>query len=93
VKPADAWAGEPNLALSPDGEKVAVSSVTRRGVDIWEMDSGRLLSALPERPTAVEWLEWSPDSQRLAVVHGDGEIAIWNLTEVEQVLSHLGLNP
>jgi WD40 repeat protein len=87
------WPGEQNLLLSPHGARVAVVSVNRRSVDVWEMKSGRLLIALPERAAGVAWLSWSPDNQRLAVSRSTGEVAIWDLAEAERVLTGLGLSP
>lgn len=81
-----------NLCLSPDGAKLALSSPSRLGVDIWDPKTGRLLISLAEQSGTVWWLAWSPDSQRLAVSRSDGEVAIWNLTEVDRVLADLGLH-
>jgi hypothetical protein len=36
---------------------------------------------------------WSLDGQRLAVSRAGGEIEIWNLSEIESVLSDLELAP
>ena len=41
---------------------------------------------------AGRWVAWSPDSQRLAVTHASGEIAIWNLREAERILAELHLS-
>src|SRR5260221_7071544 len=82
-----------SLALSPDETKVAVESVSARGVDLWDPRTGRLLYSLTEQDGTLWWLAWSPDSQRLAVSRSNGDIAIWNLPEIERVMAGLGLSP
>jgi WD40 repeat protein len=62
------------------------------GVDLRDPATGKLLYALPDEPSAIWWLAWSPDSQRLAVSRANGEIAVWNLREIETQLGQLGLN-
>ena len=86
---ADVW----NFCLSPDGSKLAFDTRSVLGVEVWDPKTGKMLYSLPEENGTVYWLAWSPDSQRLAVSRDNGEIAIWNLREVEQVLVKLGLNP
>jgi len=75
------------LCLSPDGTKLALSSPSVLGVDIWDSSSGQLLYALPEQESTVLWLAWSPDSQRLAVSRSSGSIALWNLNAIQGVLA------
>lgn len=88
-----ASAAEPGLCLSPDGARLALSSISRLGVDIWDPKTGRLLYSLPDQSGTVYWLEWASDSRRLAVSRSNGDIAIWNLPEIERVLAQLGLDP
>jgi WD40 repeat protein len=83
----------PSVCLSPDDSKVAVNSRTGLGVDIWDPKTGRLLYSLPDQNGTVYWLAWSPDSQRLAVSRSNGDIAIWNLKDIQQILTRIGLNP
>src|SRR5438552_17092243 len=71
-----------NLCLSPNGAKLALVSPTILGVELWDSKTGQLLYSLPEQNSAVSWLDWSPDSHRLAVSRSNGEIAIWNLPEI-----------
>ena len=61
-------------------------------MDLWDLQTGRLLYSLPDEEGTLWWLAWSPDSQRLAVSRSNGDIAIWNLKEVERVLAKLGLD-
>ena len=55
-------------------------------------DRPACFTLLPDQEGTVWWLAWSPDSQRLAVSRSNGDIAIWNLKEVERVLAKLGLD-
>jgi len=89
-QPRPPW-GQANLCLSPDGTKLAITSVSSLGVDIWDFKTGRILYSLPDQEGTVWWLAWSPESQRLAVSRSNGDIAVWNLNEVERVLAKLGL--
>jgi serine/threonine protein kinase/WD40 repeat protein len=82
-----------NLRASPNESKLAMVSVSGLGVDLWNPATGQLLYSLPEEAGAIWWLAWSPDSQQLAVSRANGEIALWNLKEVEAQLSQLGLQP
>jgi WD40 repeat protein len=90
---ADAWAGEPNLALSRDGGLVAVSTISQRGVEILELENGRARMVLPEEPASIEWLSWAPGGERLAVSCSDGRLSIWDLREAERILAGAGLEP
>jgi WD40 repeat protein len=80
-----------NFCLSPDGSRVALSSHSGRGVDVWEVGTGRLLYSLPEQQGVVWWLAWRPDGHRLAVSRSDGDTSIWNLDAVERAVAELGL--
>ena len=81
------------IALSRDGTKLAVSSPSNLGIDIFDRKRGLLLYSLPDQNGTVYWLAWSPDSQRLAVSRSNGDMSIWNLKEAETILTKLGLNP
>ena len=81
------------LCLSPDGSKLAISSESERGLDIWDIKTGTRLYSLPEEAGTVYWLAWSPDSRRVAIARDNGKIAIWDLNTVGQILAKLGLNP
>jgi serine/threonine protein kinase/WD40 repeat protein len=79
------------LRLSPDGSKLALPAISNRGVEIRDPATGKLLYWLPEETGKVFWLAWSPDSRRLAIARGSGNVAIWNFDAVEQTLAEVGL--
>jgi serine/threonine protein kinase/WD40 repeat protein len=79
--------------LSPSQARLAVISQSNRGVEVWDFGKRALLYSLPEQDSAVEWLDWSPDSRRVAVARSDGDIEIWDLATVDDTLAQLGLQP
>jgi WD40 repeat protein len=82
-----------NMRVSPDESRLAMASVSGLSVELWNPATGKLMYSLPEELGTIWWLAWSPDSQKLAVSRANGEIAIWNLKEVEAQLAQLGLQP
>jgi len=52
-------------AISPDGRWVAGGNFKTSGVKVWELESKRLVCALPTRSSA--WATFSPDNRWLAV--------------------------
>jgi serine/threonine protein kinase/WD40 repeat protein/tetratricopeptide (TPR) repeat protein len=85
------WNQDMMCSLSPDGAKLALSSPSSLGVDIWDPKTGQLLYPLPEASGTVYWLAWSPDSRRLSVARSNGDMTIWNLDEMGRILADLGL--
>jgi serine/threonine protein kinase/WD40 repeat protein len=82
-----------NIRVSPDESMLAMLTPSGLGVDLWDPATGQRLYTLPEETGSIWWLAWSPDSRRLAVSRANGEIAVWELQEVEAQLSRLGLTP
>jgi WD40 repeat protein len=80
-----------NLRASPDESKFALVTLSGLGVEIRDVTDGKLIYTLPEEPAAIWWLAWQPDSQRLAISRANGQIAIWNLAEINGQLAKLGL--
>jgi WD40 repeat protein len=91
-KAKNAQAFDYMICLCPDGSKLAISSESERGVDIWDYKTGTRLYSLPDEAGTVYWLAWSPDSRRVAIARDNGKIAIWDLDTVGQILAKLGLN-
>ena len=103
---ADAWdvvadqaslslgsAGEfhaPHLALSRTGQLFAGLSGSD-AVSVWDTLRQEKLFTLQPDGNAVWSLAWSPDERQLAVGFTDGRVALWDLDEVRQELSKLGL--
>lgn len=59
------------VAISPDGERVAVGGWTgptgSNSVYLFERASGRLVGRIAGLPNVINHLAWSPDGQRLAI--------------------------
>jgi serine/threonine protein kinase/WD40 repeat protein len=87
----NATGGQP----SPDGTRVALALAAPTGnhLGIWDTKSGKLLYWLPADSGTALCVAWSQDSQRLAVSFDNGNIVIWELETVGQILAQLGLTP
>ncbi|MCC7376752.1 MAG: protein kinase [Verrucomicrobiales bacterium] len=83
--------GANNFVLSPDGERLAICSATGLGVEVWRPSDGEFLFCLPEGLGAVWGIAWAPDGRRLAVTRSDGDVDVWDVTAVEEVLADTGL--
>jgi WD40 repeat protein len=79
------------LVLSPSGRWLAVTSQSKRGVDIHDFATGELRYSLPDREGTVYWLSWHPAELRLATARDNGDIAIWDLAKIDRQLTDLGL--
>jgi WD40 repeat protein len=86
-----ATGGVYNVAASPDGALIAVVNGTGRGVNVFDLASGRRLLTLPDENGSVWWLAWSPDSRRLAVSRSEGDISVWDVGKGQAVLDEAGL--
>jgi hypothetical protein len=53
--------------------------------------TGTRLYSLPDEDGTIYWLAWSADSRRVAIARDNGNIAVWNLNTVDQILARLGL--
>lgn len=81
------------ICTSPGGSRLAVTSESDRGLDIWDLKTGTRLYALPDGPGTGYWLAGSPDGCRAAIARDNGKINIWDLDVLGQILAKLGLNP
>ena len=73
------------------GRWLAVTSPSKRGVDIHDFATGELRYSLPDREGTVYWLAWHPREPRLAIARDNGDIAIWDLAKIDRQLTELGL--
>ena len=78
------------IAVTHDSSRLAWQ--TGRAATIWDLDRGKLLIALPDEPTSVWNLAWSPRGDRLALGLSDGGIVLWDLREIRAQLAALGLD-
>jgi len=79
------------LVLSYTGRWLAITSPSKRGVDIHDFATGELRYSLPDREGTVYWLAWHPKEPRLAIARDNGDIALWDLAKIDLQLTELGL--
>jgi serine/threonine protein kinase/WD40 repeat protein len=77
--------------LSNDGRWIAVSSVSGKKVEVWDLETKSRLFELPPGETTVYWMAWNPEKTQLAVSRADGTAEIWNIPAVNAELAQLGL--
>lgn len=65
-----------SVALSPDGELVAVGGITPE-ISVWETRTGRPVVKLAGHRDAVLDLDFSPDGRYLASASADGTAMLW----------------
>ncbi len=83
--PAFQWAPAP-------GGRWAATSSPDRAVLIYDLDVGQRVLALPPEDSDVWSLAWAPDRHLLAVGRADGMVAIWDLKQVRDALTELGID-
>jgi WD40 repeat protein len=73
--------GHPPLALSPDGQTLAMTGEagTSRVLQIRDLASGRVIVTLRGHQGEVSSVTFAPDGQRLASGGSDGTVRIWDL--------------
>ncbi|SDE77351.1 WD40 repeat [Myxococcus virescens] len=75
-----------HAALTPDGRTLAgagttVSPTGRKGtVQVWDVGSGTELLRIPETPSPVVELKWTPDGASLIIVYSQGAWNLWHRT-------------
>jgi WD40 repeat protein len=65
------------LAFHPDGQKLAVSSMVQHQVQVRDLETGRVLYALPH-PAGVDEVAWHPEGRLLATACEDRCIYLWD---------------
>lgn len=73
-------AGVASLAVSPDGQQVAVARGDG-GVAVWSTDTGRRLTELRWQERVAKWVAFSPDGTRLLSIGlGESSVRTWDTT-------------
>ncbi len=81
---ATVWA----VDWSPDGKRVASSSVDDNAIRIWDAVSGKQVGII--ETLAGRWVDWSPDGQRIASSSFGGTVLIWDAISGEQIFALSG---
>ncbi len=79
---ADLFSGVVSLAFSPDSKLLATGD-SRCEIQIWEVESGKLLQTLSGHQSWVWSIVFSPDSQLLVSGSDDYSIRVWNWRTAE----------
>jgi WD40 repeat protein len=80
----------PHIALSPDG--LWLAALTRPdAISIWHIPTAKHVLSLRPEGGSVWSLAWDHHSERLAVGHSDGRLAVWHLPRIKQKLAASGL--
>jgi WD40 repeat protein len=79
-------------AISPDGRVAAVArtdpdSATDPGIDLMDVESGKLLHTLAGHGRDLTVLAFSTDGQRLATAGQDDTVKVWDVATGQEVLS------
>ncbi|MBY0524233.1 MAG: WD40 repeat domain-containing protein [Gemmataceae bacterium] len=77
-------------ALSTDGTLLAESKLAE-GINVWNLDTGKKLCALPQQRSRVHCTAFSPDGKIVVTGYGDGMVRCWDTAtgkEVEAFKAH-----
>lgn len=79
------------LAFSPNGRWFAASGVNER-ITLWDVATRRAQSIPRTERLAIDWLAFSPDSQRLvaASARPDGRVRLWDVESGNEVATLSG---
>ena len=69
--------GAHGVAFSPDGRRLATSSVGREAVKLWDLSTHRELMTLPGQGSDFAFVAFSPDGQWLAACNTEGQLHLW----------------
>jgi WD40 repeat protein/nucleoside phosphorylase len=80
-----------SVAVSPDGKTFACAG-SQQPIELWELETGKLLRILTEHSGTVYSVAFSSDGKTLASGGEDNTIKLWNVEtgELLQTLEHLG---
>jgi serine/threonine protein kinase/WD40 repeat protein len=72
------------LAFHPTQRKVAVAHPN--GVQVRDLETGKVLASFPHVRDAYPWTAWHPDGKTLATVGGDWIIRLWDVATRKEIV-------
>jgi WD40 repeat protein len=75
------------LAIAPNGKTVAVSQ-GRGTLQLWELDSGKLVRTIEAHKDPIDAVAFSPDGTILASASYDGSIRLWRVSDGKALEGH-----
>jgi WD40 repeat protein len=75
------------LAWSPDGRRLATSTLIDRTVKVWDAATGKILMILPQQNTVLRDIAWDHSGKRLATAGEDGLVKVWDSATGELIRS------
>ena len=82
-------AGVTNIAISPDGRRLATASMDGTA-KIWDAATGKELRILRGHSDAVWGVAFSPEGSRLVTSSGDAMAIVWDVTTGERLVTLYG---
>lgn len=75
------------IAISPDGKYLASGGTTNKLINIWDINTGKIIKVLKGHTSVIYSLEFSPDGSKLLSASGlsddlgttDDKIKLWNI--------------
>ena len=80
--PGEIW----SAAFSPNGKRLALANL-RKTAEVWDTDTGRLLTTLRGHTDWVTSLAFSPDGKRIATSSRDGVVKVWEAEAGRELLT------
>ncbi|MBX3085624.1 MAG: TIR domain-containing protein [Anaerolineae bacterium] len=73
------------MKLSPDGKTLAASYTGTQVVDLWDVESGKLLHEITNPTDNVYMVDISPDNRYLATISPSNAVRLWDIASGQMV--------
>ena len=85
AKLSSAGLGSYSMALSPDGNRLAVTGDGQQAVKLWDFSSLEELPSLPAKGSAFRNVVFSPDGNTISACNQQSEMYFWSAPSWEQI--------
>ena len=79
--------GVNSIQFSPDGKRVATSATQSESVKVWDFATRRELLTLETYGWYHRQVEWSPDGNAILLIGGVGQLSLWRVPTMEEILA------